>query len=192
MTPLVKVRAGTVDEICANFYLPKEARRELRRGMNPREFLNTLLANHEYVAGIDFVAHALPARETIWWGCLCLQYAFGEKLSDKDRAACRAAVQWIRQPDEDHRKAAKMPADIAGPQSVAGKLATAVVLTGGSQAPPNLPVKPPSPYAPSKAVASSVKLASLQGDNAKLSFRQQSFVELGIGVAEGRFFFREN
>ncbi len=192
MTPLVKVRAATAAEICASVYLPKEARRELRRGMSPREFLDALLANQQYTPGIDFISHALPAREAIWWGCLCLQYAFGANLTDVDRSACRVAVLWICQPDEERRKAAKAPADAVGSQSAAGRLATAVLLTGGSLAPPNLPVKPPSPYAPSKAVATSVKLASLHGDKAKLAFRQKSFVELGIGVAEGRFFLRED
>jgi hypothetical protein len=185
--PWVKVHAATAAEICANVYLPRDARRELRLGMGPREFLDALVANKQYSAGIDFVAHALPAREAIWWGCLCFQYTFGEKLTDQDRAACLAAVIWVWQPDEEHRMASQAPADVAGLQSAAGKLARAVCLTGGSLAPPNLPVKPPSPFAPAKAVATSVKLASLRGDKAKLAFRQKSFVELGTGVAEGRF-----
>ena len=185
--PWVKVHAATAVEICANVYLPRDARRELRLGMGPREFLTALVANKQYSAGIDFVAHALPAREAIWWGCLCIQYAFGEKLTDQNRAACLAAVLWVWQPDEEHRIAAQGPANLAGPQSAAGKLASAAYLTGGSLAPPKLSVKPPSPFAPAKAVAASVKLASLRGDKAKLAFRQKSFVELGIGVAEGRF-----
>lgn len=185
--PLVKVHSATAAEICANLYLPRDARRELRLGMGPREFLDALLANKQYSAGIDFVAHALPVREAIWWGCLCFQYAFGQKLTDEDRAACLATALWIWQPDEERRIAAQAPADVAGPQSAAGKLARAAYLTGGSLAPPNLPVKPPSPFAPAKAVATSVKLASLRGEKAELAFRQKSFVELGIGVAEGRF-----
>jgi hypothetical protein len=184
---LVKVRALTAAEICANVYLPRDARRDLRPGMGPREFLDALVANQKFSAAIDFVAHALPAREAIWWGCLCFQYAFGDKLTGADGAACLAAALWVSQPDEEHRIAAQAPADAAGPQSSAGQLARAACLTGGSLAPPKLPVKPPSPFAPAKAVAVSVKLASLRGDKAKLAFRQKSFVELGIGVAEDRF-----
>jgi len=186
--PLVKIWAATAAEICTNFFLPRDARRTLRRSMSPREFLDALLAKKQYTTGIDFIAHALPARDAIWWGCLCFQYAFGEKLTAADRAACTAAVLWVWQPTEVHRVAAKEPADLAGPHSAAGALAMAVYQTGGSLAPPNMPVKPPSPFAPAKAVAISVKVASLRGEKAKLSFRQKSFVELGIAAAEGRFF----
>jgi hypothetical protein len=39
--------------------------------------------------GIDFIAHALPAREAVWWGCLCLQHACGSNLSPADKAPAK-------------------------------------------------------------------------------------------------------
>jgi hypothetical protein len=50
--------------------------------------------------------------------------------------------------------------------------------TGGTMAAPN---------APAKAVATAVKMASTNADPIKIGETQRSFVELGIGVAEGRF-----
>jgi hypothetical protein len=184
---LVKVTAMTAAEVCAHFGLDKNARQLLCDGMGPREFVETLVANQQYLAAIEFVAHALPPREAIWWGCLCLQHACGDDLPVPERAAFKAAVQWVLQPTEENRAAAKAPAEVAGPASPAGTLAKAASYTGGSLAPPNLPTVPPGPFAPAQAVANAVKFASLKGDPLKMADRRRSFVELGIGVAEGRY-----
>src|SRR5579872_4182904 len=109
--PLIKINAATAVEICACFQVPRDAFALLREGMAPREYLQALLAAKKYVAGIDFLAHALPLREGIWWGCLCLQHAFGDALPPVDRAAAIAAVQWVLRPGEEVRAAARAPAE---------------------------------------------------------------------------------
>jgi hypothetical protein len=185
--PFVKITGGTAAEICARAELKKEALQLLRDGMEPRECIDTLVANRQYVAGIDFMAHALPPREGIWWGCLCLQHACQGEFSPADRAACIAAVRWVLRPGEDTRAAAGPAAEAAGPASPAGALAAAAFQTGGNVAPPNAPPKAPAPSAPAKAVATAVKLASIKSPPAKLLDTQRSYVELGIGMAEGRY-----
>src|SRR5271166_1661193 len=162
----IKISAVTASEVCAHFNLEKSARQPLDDRMGPGEFVEALVVSKQYLAGIEFMAHALPAREAIWWGCLCLQYACGNELSTSEKAACKAAVRWVLQPIEGNRAAAKAPAEAAGPAS------------------PNLP---PRPFAPARAVANAVKCASLKGDPVRRADRQRLFVELGTGVAEGRF-----
>lgn len=184
---LVETETATAAEICAQFELKEEARLLLRMGMGPRDFAGVLVANKQYLAGIDFISHALPPREAIWWGCLCLQHACGDSLSALDQAACQAAVQWVLQPTEGSRLAAQVPAEAAGPASAAGRLAAAANLTGGNIAPPGGPPMSPAPDAPAKAVAGAVKLASTKADPVKIAETQRLFVELGIGMAEGRF-----
>ena len=185
--PLVKVNAATASEICARVYLDKEALQLLRPAMSPREFAEVLVEKKQYLAGIDFMAHALPPREAIWWGCLCLQQTCGDKLEPWERAAARAAVQWVLQRNEAHRAAAKRPADVLGLSSPAGALAAAANQTGGSLAPPGAPPVAPSPFAPARAVAIAVKVASTKGDPDKIQATQRSFIELGLAIAEGRF-----
>jgi hypothetical protein len=186
--PLTKIQAATAAEICSRFDLKPEARPLLRQGMMPSDFLEALVTKKEYVAGIDFLAHALPAREGVWWGCLCMQHACGGNLSSPEREAAVAAVRWVLQPSEENRAAAKAPAQAAGPASLAGSLAMAASLTGGSLGPPNAPRVPPGPLAPAKPIAAAVKLACTKSDPARILDTQRLFVNLGIEVAEGHAF----
>jgi hypothetical protein len=184
--PLVKIGAATAAEICAHLTLLKEVKQLLRDGMNPQDFLAALIEKKKYVDAIHFMAHALPMREGIWWGCLCLQHACGDGLNPPDRAAATAAVQWVMQPTEENRTAAKAPADAAPPPSVAGALAMATFQTGGSILPPNLPPTPPAPFAAAKAIALAVTLASIKTEPPKIARMQRSYVELAVEIAEGR------
>jgi hypothetical protein len=185
--PLIKIKAATAAEVCVHFDLKKEAKPFLQDTIPPRAFLDALLSNKQYLAGIDFLSHALAPREAIWWGCLCLQHAFGDNYSEPDKAARKAAVRWILTPSEENRAAAKPAADAAGPASPAGALANAASLTGGSMAPPKAPPMPPPPFAPAKAVAGAVKLASTKAEPVKIADTQRLFVVLGMGIAEGHF-----
>jgi hypothetical protein len=101
----INLNGATAAQICAHFDLNQEARSPLRDRMAPQSFVEALLANKQYITGIDFMAHALRTREAIWWGCLCLQHACGSDLSTIDKAACKAAVQWVLEPNEGHRTA---------------------------------------------------------------------------------------
>jgi hypothetical protein len=165
----MKIKATTAAEVCAQFDLPRKARALLRPGIAPPEFMNALLAHQEYIAGIDFLAHALPVREAVWWGCLCMQHACGDNLTSVDKAAAIAAVRWIEQPTEENRTAAMAPADAAGPSSPAGTLARAASLAADD---------------PRRSIANAVHLASVKGGADRMSARQRSYFELGIAVAD--------
>jgi hypothetical protein len=184
--PLIKIQAATAAEVCANFPIQKPAKALLRDAMTPQEFVAALIENKKFVDGIDFMAHALPAREGVWWGCLCMQHAVGEKLAAPERAAATAVVQWVLQPTEENRAAARGSVEGAGPGSAAGTLAMAASLTGGSVAPPNAPFKPPPPFASAKEVAMAVKIASTKADPARITKVQRSYVELALDVAGGK------
>jgi hypothetical protein len=193
---LVKIAAATAAEVCQNFELKKEARPLLKPAQTPREFLEALLAQKQHAAAIDFLAHALPPREAIWWGCLCLQQATRASLPPVEAAAEKAAARWVLDPTDENRGAAKSPAEAARMDTPAGCLAMAVSWTGGSLAPPvpsphakapPIPPVPPGPYLPAKAVAGAVMLSAVKAEPSRIVDTQRLFVELGIGVAEGRF-----
>jgi hypothetical protein len=175
---------ATAAEICARFSLKRDAKNLLREGMDPHGFAIALVENKMCADAIEFMAHALPAREGIWWGCLCMQHALGENLSLPDRAAATAAVRWVMEPIEENRVAAKAPADAAPPPSVPGSLAMAAYQSGGNVAPPGSPFKAPAPFAPANGIALAVKLASIKTEPIKIARMQRSYVELAIAIAE--------
>jgi hypothetical protein len=185
--PLINVTAATASEICARFYLDKAALSLLRPAMNPREFVDALVEKKQYLAAIDFIAHALPSREAVWWGCLCLQRTCGDKLEPWERRAFRITVQWVLRPDETNRAAAKQPAEVLGPASAAGCLAAAANQTGGSVGPPQGPPIPPTQFAPARAVAIAIKMASAKCPAPEIQDTQRSLIGLGMAIAEGRF-----
>jgi hypothetical protein len=193
---LPKITAATAADVCKNFELKEEARPLLTETQTAREFLEALLAHRKHAAAIDFLAHALPAREAIWWGCLCLQHVATSSLPPVEFAAEKAAARWVLDPSEENRKAAQAPGEAAKMGTPAGCLAMAVTWTGGSLAPsvpqphpkaPPIPPVPPGPYLPAKAVAGAVMLSAVKAEPSRIVETQRLFVELGIGVAEGRF-----
>ena len=74
-----------------------------------------------------------------------------------------------------------------GPRQPAGLLAAAANQTGGSVGPPQGPPVPPSPFAPARAVAIAIKVASTKVDPPEIQSTQRSLIDLGMAVAEGRF-----
>jgi hypothetical protein len=174
-TPLVKIRARTAAEVCVNFHLDSNAKKLLRDGINPEEFVTALIDKRNLVAAIDFLAHALPPREGIWWASLCTEHALGENWTARDKAAATAAVMWVMQPAEENRDAARAPAAACDPMSPAGSAALAVSQTASEP-----------PFAWAKAIARAVVLASIKVPPANIGKMQKCYVDLGLEIAEGK------
>ena len=183
----INATVASAAEICSRFLLKNEVRPLLCDHMGTTEFVGVLLANKQYVTGIDFLAHALQVREAVWWGCLCVHHACGDSLSPLERKACIATVQWVLEPTEKNRAATRAPAEAAAPASPTAQLAMAVIQAGENLVPSNPPPVAPAPFAPAKAVAKAVKLVSTRADPVRTVDTYRLFLELGIGVAEDRF-----
>jgi hypothetical protein len=182
--PFVNVTEATAAEICIRFNVKKEALALLRDGTKPEEFADALVVNKHYVTGIEFMAFAMPPREAVWWGCLCVQHVYGEAIPPVEKEAVRAAVQWVVQPTEWNRVAVQGPAQMAGQATVGGGLAMAAYQTGNI-APPNMPPMAPRPFTSARSVAGAIKLACTKADPVKIVETQRLLLELGITVAEG-------
>lgn len=174
--PLTKIPETKASDICARCALPPSATRLLKDDMTPSEFIDALLANKQYVAGIDFMAHAMPARESVWWSCLAIQHTFGDALAGPEKDACRAAVQWVLKPTVENRIMARTPSETAGPGTAAGAAALAASI-GNT----------PGPLTSARAVANSVKLSSIKSDPVKIADTQRIFIGLAIRIAEGHY-----
>lgn len=177
-------KSESATEISGWLQLPNEARKLLQYGQSPKDYAQTLLASGHYLAAIDFLAHAMPARDGIWWGCLCLQHTFGDKLRPLDRAAAIVTVRWVMRPFEENRVETRAIAAAAGTSSSAGALAAAVFYSGGSVAPKGQPFQPPEPYAHSRAISFAIRLLLGHCKQDALAATQRQYVELGMSLVD--------
>jgi hypothetical protein len=183
---LTKISSKTATDVCGHYEPSKKARKLLRDDLTPQQFIELLLQARQYVDAFDFLAHALPKREAIWWACLGVRHAQGVELPPNEFAALKAAVEWVLEPDEPKRRAAQAAGEAADFGTPAGCAAFAVYGSGGSLTPPNLPEVPPPPYMTAQAVSGSLTMASSQSDSVDPPDIQHELVELGIAIAEGK------
>ena len=171
----------TTAEICAD----ARSKETIAPDMAPREFVGALVDRQKFSEAIDFMAHALPPREAVWWGCLCMRHVLGDNLAEADIPAASAAVYWAMWPSEESRVAA-MPFG-GNIESMASTLAEAAFLSTGNFAPPGAPPLFITQFPTAKAVARAVKLACEKADPAELPRVQEAYLELAMETAEGHF-----
>jgi hypothetical protein len=175
-----RVRAAEVAQRCK---LSEEANQLLRDDMNPRQFLEQLLQEKRYADAVQFLAHALPKREAVWWACQCIRQ--GSELSPAQAQAVRAAEQWAADPSEGHRRAAYPAAEAAEFGTPGGCVAVAAFWSGGSISLPDLPEVLPAENLTGDTVANAVLMAVGTNDPEKAQEKYQTFFALGNQVAIG-------
>jgi hypothetical protein len=182
---LAKVTAKTAAQVCQLFSAGEAARKLLRDDLSPAQYLAVLMEQNLCLDAIRFLAHALPKREAVWWACCCARWAHGSENTAAVTAALQAAEKWVAEPNEDNRRAAMPAAQAAGLDKPAGCAAVACFWSGGSLAPPNLPVVPPGEHLTAHGVAGAVMLAAVLTEPAKAAEKHRQFLKLGIEVAGG-------
>jgi hypothetical protein len=162
--------------------LGEEAMALLRPELHPLEFVALLMEKTLYPDAVRFIAHALPKRESVWWGWVCARRAAGETPPPKIKAALDATEKWIAQPSEDNRRSAMAAAQKAELGTAAGCAGLAAFFSGGSLAPPEAPVVPPGEFLAAKAVSGAVIFAAVASEPEKAPAKFKSFVAQGVEV----------
>lgn len=150
----------------------------------PSEFLRSLIEAELHEDAINYLAHGLPRREAVWWGCQCVRETPIEPGSAVEKALA-AAEAWVYEPDEDHRKAADRAVEAASLRSAAGLVAQAVGWSGGSLAPEGLDEVPPPEHLTGRMVAAAVIVAANKLPPQKLAETYARFLARGIEIAMG-------
>ena len=131
---------------------------------------------------IAFMAHLLPRREAVWWGCHCVRAMLAAAADDE---ALRAAEAWVREPDEDTRRAALQIGDAGDKRRATTFLARAAGHSGGSIVAPDKPAAPAAAEACAQSVQAAVVLAIVAQPTALMSGWIEACIEAGIRFAEG-------
>lgn len=153
----------------------------LARAAGPRDFVERLVETGHAEGAAQFLAHALPRREAIWWALLCARSATDD--SPDTTAALEAVRAWVAEPSDAARRNAFAHAEHVGLGTPWGMAGAAVFLSGDSLAPAGSPAVPPDPHDGARAVAGAVMLASVAGPEDPAA-ALRAFVDQGLALAE--------
>ena len=70
----------------------------------PMALLRRLVADRRLIDAVRLLAHSLPGREAVWWGCMCVLATLPrdtEHQADAEFAMLRVAEAWVREPDSE-------------------------------------------------------------------------------------------
>jgi hypothetical protein len=180
-----KVAADSALAVCQDLEIDEAGRALLAPELAPAAYLRLLMDAALYPDAVRFLARALPKREATWWACLCARAVLGDSPATDLVKALEAAEQWVRHPTEEHRQLAYPAAEATRFGHPASWAAMAAFWSGGSIAPPNVPVLPPADDLTAKAVAGAVMLAAVQAEPEKAAAKYRRFLEQGIDIACG-------
>ncbi|HEX2943572.1 MAG TPA: hypothetical protein VHO91_21130 [Rhodopila sp.] len=130
-------------------------------------------------------AHALPARERVWWAARCARATADASLSDADLKACELAEEWVRHRTHDRRRAAMDAALRAGCTTAEAWTAVAAFWSGDSMAPAGQPKVPPAPHLAGTAVVGAIILASVRTFPQRQEARLRRFLRSALDIAAG-------
>jgi hypothetical protein len=172
----------TVRDLCERAKLGEGAKALLNDELTPRQFLELLMRKGLFLDAIRFLAHALPKRGAVGWGCLCVRHSLGTEDAAKISETHVVVERWVSNPVEENRRAAKAAADKEGLESPSSFLALAAFFSGGSIAPANLePVAPPD-HATPQLVAGAVMASAVKDQPEKAPEKYRAFLQKGMAL----------
>jgi hypothetical protein len=158
----------------------------LAPALTPRQFFDALAVVPALADdAIRFLAMALPKREAVWWGALCVKDSLPKPIDPVAAKAVASAEAWAKDPSEANRRNAEAAANAADYGTAAGSLAAAAFWSGGSITPPSLAPVAPKEELTGVAVAGAVLLASSVAAGGPAPAKAK-YVALGGEVASGK------
>ncbi len=182
---LPRITAKTAAEACAHFTLDEDAQKLFDAKHTPKQLLEVLAEKGCIPDAIKVLAYALPKREAVWWGCVCVRHAAGKDIPPPALKALQAAEKWVADPSDANRTANLSAGDAAGFTTAAGCVALAAYWSAGSHMPSHVEMKPPPEQWTAHAVSGAVLIAALEKDPEKAAEKFKKHFELGLAVASG-------
>jgi hypothetical protein len=172
--------------VLPHLQLDEHGRSTLAGCQNSMDALDQLETAGLLIEATRLVAHALPAREAVWWACACSRHTAGSGSNPAAEAQVReAAEEWVRKQSDEQRRTAMKQAEAAGFGSAEAWAAVGAFWSGDSMAPPEAPKVPPQPHFTGLAVAGSVALAAVRGLASRREARLQRFLISARDIAGG-------
>ncbi len=178
--------SGELSRVLPHLQLDAQATTALAGCDNSLEALDRLEQAGLLIEATRLVAHALPAREAVWWACACSRHTSPSGANPATETTIRdAAEEWVRRQTDEHRRTAMKAAETAGFGSPEAWAAVAAFWSGDSMAPPEAPKVPPQPHFTGLAVAGAVALAAVRGQASRREARLRGFLVSAKDIAAG-------
>jgi hypothetical protein len=175
-----QTKVRTAAEVAQRFYPGEAAKKLLTPDLTPVQYVEMLIQQQQYIEAIRFLAFALPSNEAIKWASACARQYSGSNPPEKVSSALTAVDKWLAEPTDENRRAAMKAAQQAEFSTPAGSVALAVFFSGGSLAPPDMPVITPEDSLTPNSVAGAVMLAAVLKEPEKAQEKYQAFLAEGL------------
>ena len=103
----------------------------LKPEMQPEEYIEALYSAGKLADAIMVLVRALPAREAVWWGCVCAGEMELVTKNEGEVLALKAAEKWAYKPTDENRVSAFLQAQKSDTPSAGTLSCMAVVFSGG-------------------------------------------------------------
>jgi len=174
----------TTLELCDRAALDDNARKLAEAEIPVRVFIDELARGGRVREAVNSLAQVMPKGDAIAWGLDTIRRVDVALLKRGGPEAMQHVEEWLKEPNEDRRRAAKAAADRAGLATPPGCLAYAVFMSGGSMAPAEAPVAPePPPHVCGRMVAGAMSLA-VALEPRTTQERLRAFLDAGLRRAE--------
>ena len=172
----------TLRDLCERAKLADPAKALLKDEHTSRQFLELLVGKELFLDATRFLAFALPKREAVGWGCLCVRHSLGTEDPTQISKTQVAAEKWVANPEEGNRQAAKAAVPADGPESPSDLLALAAFHSGGSVVPADVEPVPPPDHVTPELVAGAVMIAAVKNQPEKAAEKYRAFLQKGTGL----------
>lgn len=172
-------------QVLDRFPASDEAKSLISQEMRIDEAISTMQDGHYYNDLIQFFAHALPVRESIWWAIGCLS-SRADVWSSQQKQCIENAHQWVLQPSEESRRKSELFAQRLNLNCGPSWLSQAVFWNGsGSIVAPDLPVVLPDPFLYAKAVAGAINHAAVLPAWSETDTYYEHAITTALNIANG-------
>ena len=176
-----RIRFHSAQQIFDAFPTAAEEIQARPRDERPEDFALSLIGKGDRFEAIVYAAYLLPRREAVWWGCQCLRALQEQRNPD----ALLAAEAWVRDPEEESRRAALEIWQEGDRAQSATWLAFAAAHSGGNIAPPAHPPRTPAPHMTALGVKSAMILALVAKPPAEQKAWMRACVEACVRFGQG-------
>jgi hypothetical protein len=184
-----KIPNTNIASIIERYEITEDAHAILDPKMSPKQAIESLVGVKLYNDAIQFIAHALPMIDGIYWASESLALRLDE-WDNAQRHTINSARQWLQQPNETNRIRANQLAERIGLEAAPAWIAKAVYWSGtGSIVAPELPAVMPPAFLYGHAIAAVISIAAAVPAWKKGDIGYEKFylkvIEHGVSLANG-------